>query len=84
MRVGHSRVVELSSKMVQERLGLKQQLEDIQATQQTKMEQTSSRVKQLGNCQVELAVFGAAVIQDVKMLRLTIERRGSANPGEAG
>ena len=42
--------VELSSKLVQERLDLEQQLEDMQATHQTKMEQMSSRVKQLGSC----------------------------------
>ena len=40
-RVVHSRVVELSSKLDLE------QLEDMQATHQTKMEQMSSIVKQL-------------------------------------
>ena len=50
LRVEHSRVVELSSKLVQERLDLEQELEDMQATHQTKMEQMSSRVKQLGSC----------------------------------
>ena len=45
LRVGHSMVVELSSKLVQERLDIEQQLEDMQATHQTKMEQMSSRVK---------------------------------------
>ena len=38
-------VVELSSKLVRERLDLEQQLEDMQATHQTKMEQMSSSVK---------------------------------------
>ena len=42
---GHSMVVELSSKLVRERLDLEQQLEDMQATHQTKMEQMSSSVK---------------------------------------
>jgi hypothetical protein len=46
LRLEHSRVVELSSKLVQERLDL----EDMQATHQTMMEQMSSRVKQLGSC----------------------------------
>jgi outer membrane murein-binding lipoprotein Lpp len=70
LRVEHSRVVEMSSKLVQERLDLEQHLEDMQATHQTKIEQMSSRVKQLGSCQVEqLSGVGAAVIQDVKMLR---------------
>ena len=46
MRVEHSMVVELSSKLVRERLDLEQQLEDMQqATHQTKMEQMSSSVK---------------------------------------
>ena len=45
LRVGHSMVVELSSKLVQERLDIEQQLEDMQATHQTKMEQMSSSVK---------------------------------------
>ena len=66
-------VVELSRKLVQERLDLEQQLEDMQATHQTKMEQMSSRVKQLGSCQPQvveqLSGIGPAVIQDVKMLR---------------
>ena len=44
LRVEHSRVVELSSKLVQERLDLVQQLEDMQATNHTKIEQMSSRV----------------------------------------
>ena len=43
-------MVELSSKLVQERLDLEQELEDMQATHQTKTEQMSSRVKQLGSC----------------------------------
>ena len=38
MRVGHSMVVELSSKLVRERLDFEQQLEDMQATNQTKKE----------------------------------------------
>ena len=42
----------------------------MQATHQTKMEQMYSRVRQLGSCQVEqLSGVGAAVIQDVNMLR---------------
>ena len=45
MRVEHSMVVELSSKLVRERLDLEQQLEDMQATHQTNMEQMSSSVK---------------------------------------
>ena len=44
MRVEHSRVVELSSKLVQERLDLVQQSEDMQATHQTKIERMSSKV----------------------------------------
>ena len=43
-------------------------MEGMQATHQTKMDQMSSRVKQLGSCQVEqLSVFVGAVIQDVQM-----------------
>ena len=42
LRVGHSMVVELSSKLVQERLYLEQQLEDLQATNQTKMQPSHS------------------------------------------
>ena len=38
-------VVELSSKLVRKRLDLEQQLEDMQATHQTKMEQMSSSMK---------------------------------------
>ena len=49
LRVEHSRVVEMSSKLVQERLDLEQHLEDMQATHQTKMEQMSSR---WSSCQV--------------------------------
>ena len=60
-------VVELSSKLVRERLDFEQQLEDMQATHQTKKEQMSSRVKQLSG-------VGAAVIQDVKMLRQQIRQ----------
>ena len=45
LRVEHSRVVKLFSKLVQERLDLEQELEDMQATHQTKMEQMSSSVK---------------------------------------
>ena len=48
----------------------REQLEGMQATHQTKMDQMSSRVKQLGSCQVEqLSVFVGAVIQDVQMFR---------------
>jgi hypothetical protein len=49
LRVEHSRVMEMSSKLVQERLDLEQHLEDMQATHQTKMEQMSSR---WSSCQV--------------------------------
>ena len=45
----HSRVMEMSSKLVQERLDPEQHLEDMQATHQTKMEQMSSR---WSSCQV--------------------------------
>ena len=71
LRVEHSRVVELSSKLVKERLDLEQQLEDMQAMHRNKMEQMASRGKQLGSCQQveQLSGVGAAVIQDVKMLR---------------
>ena len=69
--------MELSSKLVQERLDL----EDMQATHQTKMEQMSSRVKQLGSCQVEqLSGVGAAVIQDVK----AAVQAGQAGGGQLG
>ena len=70
LRVEHGRVVELSSKLVQERLDLEQEVEDIQMTHKNKMEQLSGRRDQFVSCQVEqLSCVGAAVIQDVKMLR---------------
>ena len=70
LRVEHGRVVELSSKLVQERLDLEQEVEDMQMTHKNKMEQLSGRRDQFVSCQVEqLSCVGAAVIQDVKMLR---------------
>ena len=64
-------MVELSSKLVQERLGLEQQLEDMQATRLTKMDQMSSQVTQFGSYQVEQLSpgVGAAVIHYKKIFR---------------
>ena len=60
-----------SSKLVQERLGLEQQMEDMQATHLTKMDQMSSRGTQFGSYQVEQLSpgVGAAVTPYRKMFR---------------
>merc|ERR1719312_1497777 len=70
LRVDHSRVVEMSSKLVQERLDMEQKVEDMHIIHMNKMEQIRSRSNKFSSYQVEhLSGVGEAVIQDVKTLR---------------
>merc|ERR1719348_1517420 len=70
LRVEHCSVVEMSGKLVQERLDMEQQAEDLQVTHMNRIEQIRSRRNQFISYQTEhLSGVGEAVIQDVKMLR---------------
>ena len=70
LRVDHSRVVEMSSKLVQERLDMEQKVEDMHIIHMNKVEQIRSRSNKFSSYQVEhLSGVGEAVIQDVKTLR---------------